>query len=779
MRMPLVVGLILLAIPAFAQNAVQIRAGEHSDYSRLVIPVPSDSQWELISSGRKAILLLPELDRSFNTERIFDRIPKTRVLSVSSETSSGNTRIEISMACACDIVAKIEAATLILDVYDEKSEKTEIAAETEASDTPNEPSEEEDNVTDGVSKPTPRPTISNNAEEPSNPDAPKTPEDLADRLITQLTKAAEQGLVDLADPPSEEKKQPNTSPVEEPAETNQNAQNNNGLLEPDEQSLDGLGAVGSRMEQALKDASNDLGGSVRITVPEGSIAEPDKRTKPKKKSDPKPTETAKNNCPDDEQLDVQFWADERPFSEQLSTLQSRIFGEFDEPDPETVLELVRLYIFYGLGTEATSLLKDVGFTDPQSELLREIANTAEGKPFIPNGILDKAVDCPGAVSMWRAAALDTVETQPITDTSAILKSFAELPIEARRLIGPRLVTSFLNRGQREVANQVFDIVDRAAGDHGQMHEFQRAKLTLLEGQAEEAEGMFWELVYNNTDQSDSALIALVDSRLARGEAIPENVMTVLEAQSFQARGSDIGHQLRLTEVRAKAGSGGVREALKIATSEIEASPDLAGEYFATANLILEQTSASETGEVEYATTIFENLDMITSDAISEPVTKKIASQMLTLGLPEVAQNMLDSLEPAQDLKTAEIYASAQLLRDDPNAALETLNSNPMTPQTASLKAKALSKLLEHDAALEVIADQTEDLKVNYAWRAGDWNTAAKSRDPDVSDLAKFMRDRQEPSQALEQEEISLRLVKALQGETQEIRATLTKALKRM
>lgn len=787
-RRLIVIALLGLQVGSLEAQELPIRAGEHASYSRLVIPAPTDIAWELRTAGRRTILSLPGLETDFSTDQIFDRIPKSRILSVDTSKNGDVTEIIISLACNCGVDAKVEGGSIILDVNDPDDNISDpnqqipspeaMVSDTAVAKTPDIASKS-DTTVQVSGKPKSRPETSNTPEA-----QPNSPAELAERLITQLNRAAEQGFVELAKPnkPAEDTE---TKPKidEQPPKDVPTV----GSLLPQEQALDGLEDVGDRIQDELNSLLGDdvFGGTVRITIPEEFQQDEGARKKGnRKKEEVAQSQAPQDHCIDDEELDVAFWADERKFSEQLAALQGRVFGEFDKPNSEAVLELVRLYIYFGLGTEATALLRDLNVDDRAANLLQEISNTVEGKPFKPDGMLDRAAGCSGVVSLWRTAAIDTNETQPISNVDDVLEYFSELPVHVRRIIGPRLVSSLMGRGQHEAAQSVFDIVERAAGYHGDAHELMRAALLQQQGNFSEAEEVLWRLVYQNSEQSDHALIALVEGRLKEDTAVPSNVIRLLETQAFQNRGSLLGQKLKLTEVKAKAGSGGTRVALSIIREQIAKGSDAVDEYGMLANQVLTETTFDELGVGEYANMTFENSDLIDSDIVRDEARLNIIEQMLRIGLPNQASAFARKLDRENNKESVLQISQALIRQDRMQEALEALTNANQTTQISSQIAVILSRLDRHGEAYEMVIDESDpQLKSTLAWRNGSWEVAASSNDKTIADLSKYMLENitasnREPREDKD-DDLTLEWIRSVQSKANSTRDQIKTALQQM
>ena len=723
-------------------TSVAIRAGEHPTYSRLVIPTANDLAWELRTSGREAMLIIPDAETTFTTDRVFDRIPRTRLLDVDAEVVANETQLKMRLGCDCSVTANIDGRSIILDINDPDAKSGESDAKEAASNNEETPQ-----------RPQPRPEQTATAEaEQADEQAEQRSFDLAQQLISQLSMAAEQGIIELnddVDEPTEVAEQ-NEVTGETMALAPEEIVEPEPLLEPVEEPLDGLDAVAERIEQELAalEGLAELDPSVRITMPEEFVV-PDRTdgmvSKPKE-LEKEPEVEVMDTCVDGELLDVAYWADERPYSVQVVKLQSLVFGEFDEPDPDAVLRLARFYLYFGLGTEAKSILSDLDVDEFQTELLIELAEIVEGKPHVPGGILDQAAGCSGPVALWRTAAIDEGESQPVSDYSEVIDIFSEYPIYVRRIIGPRLIQSFLTRRQHTAASLVFAIVERAAGYHGDPHELRRADLKHLDGDHEEAENIYWRLVHRNSLVSAEAAKSLVDSMQGRGAQVPNNVISVLEALAFELRGSTQGTELLLAAIVAKAGSKRVPDAVKIALIESQANPDQADAYFGAINSILDDVTVTDMGAYDYADFIYENMDLVTGDKLTDQNKVDIANEFLAIGLPNTTIDILQTLTDPDHPGALQLAAAASLKLRDLNQVIKLWQENPSQTGLTQLAARSHSALGQHQQALAISNEDTDATQSpRLAWRAGAWNAAVEADELPLQMLSQFMIQRSSPA----------------------------------
>ena len=97
--------------PTRAQS-IAVQSGEHKDFSRLVVSV-DDNNWSIARNGRTVILTYQDFYEGFDTSRVFEFIPRTRVKSVA--TSPGS--LTIDLECDCAVAAFLEQnAYVVIDI---------------------------------------------------------------------------------------------------------------------------------------------------------------------------------------------------------------------------------------------------------------------------------------------------------------------------------------------------------------------------------------------------------------------------------------------------------------------------------------------------------------------------------------------------------------------------------------------------------------------------------------------------------------------------------------
>lgn len=167
--------LVALFAPAAvlaAGETLSVRAGEHGDYSRLVIAnAPAD--WRIATSDRKIEIAFPQKDYAFELSDIIDKRKAHRVLNARVIDTDSARSLVLSLTCDCPVrTSKSAGNSIVIDIFNE----TPVALS---------PEEE-----------TPAPKISDAAKnlEPATPESMRA---ARDRMIALLAEARDQGVVQL------------------------------------------------------------------------------------------------------------------------------------------------------------------------------------------------------------------------------------------------------------------------------------------------------------------------------------------------------------------------------------------------------------------------------------------------------------------------------------------------------------------------------------------------------------------------------------------------------
>jgi hypothetical protein len=122
---------LLAAAPSAQAEPITVRSGEHADFSRLVIDFATTVDWREERDGRRHRLIFPASDLTLSTDRVFSKIPRTRL----SDLTWGAGTLTLDLSCDCTVrTERLASGKLVIDITD----KPYVPAPTEAKsrDTP-------------------------------------------------------------------------------------------------------------------------------------------------------------------------------------------------------------------------------------------------------------------------------------------------------------------------------------------------------------------------------------------------------------------------------------------------------------------------------------------------------------------------------------------------------------------------------------------------------------------------------------------------------------------
>ncbi|RMH52160.1 MAG: hypothetical protein D6686_03000, partial [Alphaproteobacteria bacterium] len=475
--------------------------------------------------------------------------------------------------------------------------------------------------------------------------------------------------------------------------------------------------------------------------PDPGIAVRTAREDAMRRTEPRAADPA---CLPDAALDVGSWGADGPVAPQIAAARAALVGEFDRIDPAALTRLVKLYIHFTFGREAEALIADLGIEIPGGALLADLARVVEARRPARDSRLLAAWPCPGRAALWgMLARLDIQTAAPPPDFTppdvmAIFQALVELPAGLRRLVGPRLARGYLAMGRPDLAEGVLLRVKALPGDPGDDVRLAEGLLLDAQGRHEEAEALWRGLIARDRPNAAEAMVALTESRIARGLAPPPGLAGDLSARAYERRRSAEGERLTLAEIEARAAEGDLPTALALIGQEIADNPAREEEMRFTAARLLARADPAKVGPARYAAAVLGHAGLLAPDATADPARLVVADALIGLGLPNAA---IEILRPALERAAEPIRqtaARAFVALGETQRALALLEGIE-GPDAALLRAEALARAGDHGAALAALPpDAPADLRARLAFAAGDWAQATGLADPVDRVLAAYM-----------------------------------------
>ncbi|MCB1354243.1 MAG: hypothetical protein KDK03_16060 [Rhodobacteraceae bacterium] len=707
--LPLGLALMIGAAPAFGAEGGAIRSGEHGGFSRLVMQVEPQTEWSLETGPGRAVVTFPGKPLTFTTAGVFDKIPRTRITSVRSEITPAGTRITVELDCECRVSTSfVGAQYLALDIADRDAAPAEV--------TPTQAEAE-----DPAAREARESALVYNAEE---------------NLLRQIERAAEQGLVTLPpakDAPAETAEGPPPTSLSEAypefAETTPPA-----LPDAPEESEPPALPLAMPPQPRSGDGLEGLFASDQIQATtvfdRYSARATDRLTQPVLPPD----------CVPDYRLDIGYWSTTKPLFDQVPELRQRLYGEFDQVNPVAVVELAKLYIRYGFGAEAETLLTDFDVETPDKRLLIDLARVVDGRAVTPFGPLSRDTICPGRHGMWLAVAGATPAFRDADHFATVQEAFADLPPDLRMLIGPHLIGNLLDAGRPHEAQLIFDTLSRVGDPPSAELVLVTARLKAAEGEPVPAIRIMSGLVEHSAPNAIEALERMVEIALVENFAIPDRTVTDLRSAALENRRTPDEAPLRALLARALAARGNLGEAVE-EIRDAKADTDADAFLDSVAVHVLASADPQRVGPATYARIILASGDLISEMPENDAAREEIASRLLELGLAKAAQSIVIPAA-GRDAAGRLLLARAYLTQGDAPMVRRVLKDMDGA-EAADLRARSF--FIEGDftaAQAELDAAGLDAEAASLAWPSGDWPRAGEAvTDPERASMARYMATR--------------------------------------
>lgn len=631
-----------------------VRSGEHDTFTRLTLPIPPDSDWSIDREENSAKLTVKSPDLQFDTSLAFDRIPRTRLLALSATAPYG----ELSMRFGCDCELESTLRTdglLVIDIKDRQSDTVDDDGITlpplhRALGS----SRSESRNADAHSPLEQRETglESNAAIDPTVPGDPSEPEirlkspsvglNISERrLLEQIGRAANQGLLSPVGIPPDEKK---------------------GIVVPPGSSTPYSGppqilplnvTAETSVDQGFAGVSDALKGGSRNTA-----------------------------CISESFVGISEWGDGRSLVEQVADARGAVYGEFDRPDSAAIKQLAKTYLFFGFGAEASHALDLMSDNSLEITFLRTMASILDGETMPSSNPFEDQESCGGETALWSVLAGGSPSRA--RDGDEIQQAFARLPDHLRKLLGPDLSQSFAKVGKTEIAASILRSMDRVGDGEIPGKDFADAIVRKSSGDVSDAIRKLDRVVEKNSDYSPQALIELIDIHWLERKPTTPAITELAEAYETELKTSSVGPDMRRALVYSLSLNGRFEDALQTVERITRRDGSEAGLDAKLAVMDAMVDNAADPSFLKYA---LANRNDIAQHG-SAVLRSKSARRLLALGFPQAALDTLATEAKPADEDVMLMRAQAAIALGQPHRAMVELLS-VSSNEAQELRAKAM------------------------------------------------------------------------------------------
>lgn len=677
---------LLLPNHAIADPIV-IRSGEHPLFTRIVAPLEG-SKWSVTRSAREVVVKYSEPNDGFQTNTIFNLIPKNRISSVLGD---GN-KFTVGLACDCAVSARtVRGSFIVIDVAN-LSENLETPQHEIIDFQATQPAK----FASSKAATIPAEFLQENADSTSALSFPIQPlpnhtQHLIAEFRTRLDKK-----IQLA-------------------------------TEDGELSRDTFVSAKNQLNEAIPLGSRNTNvypTSIQTnTFNESNLSEHfNQRRSLQSPSLPARFRTLSEKDQENEQdcqmkidLDVSNWGSAEPFDMQISEIRKILYGPLGQVDNATAIQLAKLYIYFGFGAEALETLQLISDSAIISNYLTILSYIIDSRPDAIEDSLFDTFGCTDERDLWTTLVAPIPARGVLGDPNNTLKAFNELPPHLRKLLGPRLHDILVAYGNPTEAAAALRSIDRLGKNERADALIATSPTPMKFDDIAKAEGKLLDAVRKNTSEAPLALITLVEAKMNLDTPISSEIMSLIEAYSVEFRGTQIGLDLLRTQILALAHSSRFDEAFRLLSiNQTSLRVNLTAKIFS--QLI---ANANDIIFLEYAIELSE-------DQIREFNAEDIldlGERFLRLGFAFEAERIVN-LVPENSVNIRQILLSARIslaLEKPFRVEADLLNVEGEAADLLRANAKRKSGLYSDAHAIYDALGQEQDAS-ETAWLADEWRT---------------------------------------------------------
>lgn len=563
----LTVALTMGTTAAIAET-VEVRSGEHADFSRLVIQFDGQPDWVFGRSDNGYTLQVKRQDVDFDASGVFSRIPKSRITDVTNG-ADGGLDIRVADNVHADVF-ELRAGRVVIDIKDglpEEASPFEALLESAQARESVLETKTEDAETEIASAEVIDPQVSDMADpQPSEPiaDLSGAGGEVLGRAMPSINlgdigtfgRAAPEQAVE-AEKPMEGAQQmaPPDSPESPLAQEDTQAY----LAELEKMLFESIGRAAadgllSPSTPLVDDAVDAAEVAVEATEPQRFEPEPEQPGANSHLSIQSSIERAQSEairarsgfaidgdaCIPSARIDVAYWGLPIEDGLDLPRMRAGLVDELDAPVNDAMLNLAKYYIFLTFGAEANSILDDVPRETQGFNVYRALADIMETGQTNRESPLENQLSCNTHAALWGVLARPSLGAGDDVNVTAVLQTFNGFPPHLRLFLGPALADRLIENGELDAAVQVESIIGRASvlpqAEKAQLD----AKVAAAKDDAETQSQLLEKLSLEHAMTHPQALIDFIDLARRQGTDVSTDIVEISEVVAVEY----LGHELQ-------------------------------------------------------------------------------------------------------------------------------------------------------------------------------------------------------------------------------------------
>jgi hypothetical protein len=492
---------LVMSCTAARATQIPVQSGEHDGFTRLVFTIPAGASWTLKQSERAATLVFKKDGVRFDTSKVFDRIPRERIRDLTQDESES--ALNIALGCACTVESFMHSpAHIVLDVKEPEADKVTTNTLSPLAILPPAKNKTGEALSQAI--------MAMTEPEQTAPPPPQPTDRARSQLTLKISRAQTQGLI--ANPK---------------------------LTLPDASSAD----VEPDLERPAANQQVSFATAFSLTAQELSARQ--QRSK------------GPANCPKASLVDPGNWGIEGSFEEELSQARQQLIDASGRSNEDAILRLIRVYLYFGLGTEAEQLLDSAPLSPADRELTTNIARALDGyRPPIGDS-LRNLQNCDNMAAVWSVLSSETADSN--ANMTSIQRGFASLPGHLQSQLGSRLAETLRLAGKTAEAEELVDRTKRKAGATEALA-FVSTKIVIDTAPDATTTNALSEIAHTEFDDTPLALAKFVEEKRKLDPGLQAETAVLLESYGAELKGTKKEGEVLKATALAFAMAGEFREA---------------------------------------------------------------------------------------------------------------------------------------------------------------------------------------------------------------------------
>ncbi len=707
----ILVTFLTLTAAAAAGETLSVRAGEHGDYSRLVIPkAPAD--WKIATSDRKIEITFPSKDYAFELGDIIDKRKAHRVLNARILDTDETRALVLTLTCDCPVrTSKSAGDSIVIDIFNEAP--VTLAEE----ETPREP------VSDAA-----RNTVSG---------TPESMREARDRMIALLAEARHQGVVQLK---TDNKKEESHSTAIEASPASHSP-------EPEPETPQAPDPHAAPLpEHAAAQVTEDTHGDADQHGPSLADGPPQPLVMSEHLANENCADPSLFHEPEDGALDFSAIANlRRKFDESVT--------EQDRADIAATLALAYIHIgFFEEAGAIASPLANAG--DHNMAMAAGLADLASGTRPRASRILAPYRKCGPFGELAFAAAASIDDDRVVSLQEKHIAALKPVTSELRAPLAEWLGLNAIERNELTIAKEFYDVAKTARGgdrspalaimenalfdriaETGHSDDGHEPTAKPEAQQAEASHGPapvitdeLRQIAQTPGPLQAKALSILAEDYEKRANVAYEGFLDDIAAQSGRRNSSLAEARASFTGAKALVTAGRLREGVAVLEAAAHAAPgaENAGRALAQSLIMNGLTSDAKT-RLNAVSAFFYHREFVDVKDNGD-LNVAVARELAAYGANDLVDEALSGIPGKWRADADAVRALSYLNSGDPHGALAIADKGAMSADLGVVAAKAHERLNDRAGTIALIKSslrrgEADNEFATTAWRAGDWPLA--------------------------------------------------------